>query len=100
MSLIKINPEKFKDIVFQKIDQKLSELLSPTDWIIVKIHEAQLRGDNSLTNKYQKELRFRENIRQKMQELKERLREAKSIEEIRQIQKEVEDFGCFQEDSS
>jgi hypothetical protein len=81
----------------EKKEEKLAELrryvatlLEPTDYVVVRIAEAQVRGDiveaEKLKQKYAKQLQEREAIRQWSKQMKQAIRNAKTLEELRRIE--------------
>jgi hypothetical protein len=65
-------------------------LLERTDYIIIKIAEAQALGDTEaaeqLKQKYATQLQQREAIRQWNEQMKQAIRNAKTLEELRSIE--------------
>ncbi len=90
---VKTEEERLK----QEKERKLAELKSyvetlfeQTDYIIIKIAEAQTLGDTEaveqLKQKYAKQLQQREAIRQWNEQMKQIIRNAKNLEELRTIE--------------
>jgi hypothetical protein len=86
-----------EDKLREEIPKKLAELknhtaslLEQTDYIITKIAEAQVRGDEAeveqLKQKYATQLQQREVIRQWNEQMKQAIRNAKTLEELRSIE--------------
>jgi hypothetical protein len=85
------------DKLREEIPEKLAELKSyvasvfaQTDYIILKIAEAQAIGDTEaveqLKQKYATQLQQREAIRQWNEQMKQAIRNAKTLEELRSIE--------------
>jgi glutathione synthase/RimK-type ligase-like ATP-grasp enzyme len=68
----------------------VASLLEQTDYIIIKITEAQSLGDTNaveqLKQKYATQLQQREVIRQWNEQMKQAIRNAKTLEELRSIE--------------
>jgi hypothetical protein len=68
----------------------VASLLEQTDYIIIKIAEAQALGDmeavEQLKQKYATQLQQREAIRQWNEQMKQAIRNAKTLEELRSIE--------------
>jgi Zn-dependent oligopeptidase len=86
-----------EDKLNEEIQRKLAELknyvanlLAQTDYIILKIAEAQAIGDTEaaeqLKQKYATQLQQREAIRQWNEQMKQAIRNAKTLEELRSIE--------------
>ncbi|MFZ8832507.1 MAG: hypothetical protein ACO2OY_10245 [Thermodesulfobacteriaceae bacterium] len=67
----------------------VANLLSQTDYVVIKIAEAQTLGDTEaveqLKQKYAIQLQQREAIRQWNEQMKQAIRNAKTLEELRSI---------------
>jgi hypothetical protein len=85
------------DKLREEIPKKLAELksyttslLAQTDYTILKIAEAQTLGDTEaveqLKQKYATQLQQREKIRQWNEQMKQAIRNAKTLEELRSIE--------------
>jgi hypothetical protein len=65
-------------------------LLEPTDYVVIRIAEAEVRGDTDtaeqLKQKYARQLQQREVIRQWNEQMKQAIRNAENLEELRQIE--------------
>jgi hypothetical protein len=68
----------------------VASLLEQTDYIIVKISEAQVLGDTNeverLKQKYATQLQQREAIRQWNEQMKQAIRNAQTLEELRSLE--------------
>ena len=84
----KLEEEKRKKLT--ELKNYVEHLLKPTDYVVVKIAEAQVRGDEAeverLKQRYARQLQQREDIRQWNEQMKEVIRNAKTLEELRQIE--------------
>jgi len=84
----KLEEEKRKKL--SELKNYVEHLLKPTDYVIVKIAEAQVRGDQAeverLKQRYASQLQQREAIRQWNEQMKQAIRNAKTLEELRQIE--------------
>ncbi len=78
-------------------ERKLAELrnyvaskLEETDYIIIRIAEAEVKGDTAeverLKRRYAKQLQEREAIRQWNEQMKQAIRNAKTLEELRSLE--------------
>lgn len=78
-----------KDTKLAELKNYVAGLLEQTDYIIIKISEAQALGDmnavEQLKQKYATQLQQREAIRQWNEQMKQAIRDAKSLEELRGI---------------
>jgi L-fucose mutarotase/ribose pyranase (RbsD/FucU family) len=90
---VKTEAEKLEEGKQKKLTELKSyvaSLLEQTDYIITKIAEAQVRGDTEaveqLTQKYATQLQQREAIRQWNEQMKQAIRNAKTLEELRSIE--------------
>jgi len=83
----KLAEEKQKKLA--ELKNYVASLLEPTDYIIIKISEAQTLGDTNaveqLKQKYAKQLQQREAIRQWNEQMKQAIRNAKTLDELRNI---------------
>jgi hypothetical protein len=83
----KLQEEKQKKLI--ELRDYIARLLIPTDYVIVKIAEAQLRGNveevEELKQKYAKQLQRREAIRIWNEQTKQAIANATSLEELRRI---------------
>jgi hypothetical protein len=84
----KLAEEKQRKI--EKLKRYAATLLEPTDYIILKISEAQALGDmnavEQLKQKYATQLQQREAIRQWNEQMKQAIRNAQTLEELRSIE--------------
>ena len=80
----KLAEEKQKKL--EELKQYVASLLSPTDYVITKIAEAQIRNDTAeaeaLKQKYSAQLQQREAIRIWNEQMKQAIRNAQSLEEL------------------
>jgi len=91
----KLMEEKQKK--FEELRRYVARLLSQTDYVVLKISEAQALGDRKtakqLRQKYAKQLQQRQAIRRWNEQMKQAIRNAKTLEELKNIfidfQKEV-----------
>jgi len=83
----KLVEEKQKKL--EELKRYVALLLSPTDYIITKIAEAQIRNDTeeveALKQKYSAQLQQREAIRVWNEQMKQAIRNAQSLEELMSI---------------
>jgi len=84
----KLEEEKQKKL--EELKNYVEHLLEPTDYVIVKVAEAQMRGDEAeverLRQRYARQLQQREAIRQWNEQMKQAIRNAKTLDELRQIE--------------
>ena len=84
----KLAEEKQKKLA--ELKNYVASLLEQTDYIVMKIAEAQVRGDTEtveqLKQKYAKQIQQREAIRQWNEQMKQAIRNAKTLEELRSIE--------------
>ncbi len=68
----------------------VTNLLERTDYIIIRIAEAEVKGDiaeiERLKQRYAKQLQQREDIRKWNEQMKQAIRNAKNLEELRRIE--------------
>ena len=90
---VKTEAEKLaeeKEEKLAELKKYVATLLEPTDYVIVRIAEAQVRGDvvevERLKRKYAKHLQEREAIRQWSKQMKQAIRNTKTLEELRRIE--------------
>lgn len=90
---LKTEDEKLQELKSQKLSELktyVASLLAPTDYIITKIAEAQIQNDTAeveaLKQKYATQLQQREAIRQWNEQMKQAIRNAHTLEELRNIQ--------------
>ena len=83
----KLAEEKQKKL--EELKRYVAALLSQTDYVVIKIAEAQTLGDTEaveqLKQKYAIQLQQREAIRQWNEQIKQAIRNAKTLEELRSI---------------
>jgi len=83
----KLAEEKQKKL--EELKRYVASLLLPTDYVITKIAEAQIRNDTeeveALKQKYSVQLQQREAIRQWNEQMKQAIRNAQSLEELMSI---------------
>jgi DNA-binding helix-hairpin-helix protein with protein kinase domain len=89
---LKTQDEKLQELKTQKLSELkvyVAGLLAQTDYIITKIAEAQIQGDTAeveaLKQKYSAQLQQREAIRQWNEQMKQLIRNAMSLEELKNI---------------
>jgi DNA repair exonuclease SbcCD ATPase subunit len=89
---LKTQDEKLQELKAQKLSELktyVAGLLAQTDYIITKIAEAQIQGDTAeveaLKQKYAIQLQQREAIRTWNEQMKQLIRDATSLEELRGI---------------
>jgi hypothetical protein len=90
---VKTETEKLEEEKQRKLTELktyVGSLLGQTDYIIVKIAEAQTLGDTNaveqLKQKYAEKLQQREAIRQWNEQTKQAIRNAETLEELRSIE--------------
>jgi len=78
-----------KERKLRELDQYLTDLLSQTDYIVLKIAEAQALGEidkaEELKQKYAKQLQQRQELRDWGKRMKEAIKNAKTLEELKRI---------------
>jgi hypothetical protein len=86
---LKTQDEKLQELKAQKLSELkiyVAGLLTPTDYIITKIAEAQIQNDTAeveaLKQKYSVQLQQREAIRDWNEQMKQSIKSAKSLEEL------------------
>jgi len=84
----KLTEEKQKKLA--ELKRYVATLLSQTDYIVMRIAEAEVLGNTEaveqLKQKYAKQLQQREAIRQWNEQMKQAIRNAKTLEEIRNLE--------------
>ncbi|DAD54631.1 TPA: conserved hypothetical protein [Aquificae Conch Spring virus] len=89
----KVVEEKQKKLA--ELKNYVANLLAPTDYVITKITEAQIQNDieevKMLRQKYAVQLQRREAIRQWNEQMKQTIKNATSLEELRKIVIEFRD---------
>jgi hypothetical protein len=84
----KLEEEKQRKLA--ELKSYVASLLGQTDYIIVKIAEAEVRGDTDtaeqLRQRYAKQLQQRQAIREWNEQTKQAIRNAKTLEELRRIE--------------
>ena len=90
---VKTEAEKLEEVKRKKLTELknyVEQLLKPTDYVMIKIAEALVRGDGAeverLKQRYASQLQQREAIRQWNEQMKEAIRNAKTLDELRQIE--------------
>ena len=80
----------FKDKKLAELKNYVASLLERTDYVIIRIMEAETLGDTEeveqLKQKYAKQLQQREAIRQWNEQMKQAIRNAQTLEELRSIE--------------
>jgi predicted DNA-binding protein (UPF0251 family) len=89
---LKTQDEKLQELKTQKLSELktyVASLLTPTDYVITKIAEAQIRNDTeeveALKLKYSAQLQQREAIRVWNEQMKQAIQNAQSLDELRGI---------------
>ncbi len=81
--------QKEKERKLSELNAYISDLLSQTDYIIIKIAEAQTLGDlekvEELKRKYAKDLQQRQELREWSRKMKEAIKKATTLEELSRI---------------
>ncbi len=84
----KLTEEKERKLA--ELKNYVASLLEETDYVVVRIAEAGIKGDAAeaerLRQKYAKQLQEREAIRQWNEQMKQTIRNAKTLEELRSIE--------------
>jgi hypothetical protein len=84
----KLAEEKQKKLA--ELKSYVASMLEPTDYVIVKIAEAQALGDTEeveqLKQKYAKQLQQRGAIRQWNEQMKQAIKNAQTLEELRSLE--------------
>ena len=90
---LKTQDEKLQELKAQKLSELktyVTSLLAQTDYVITKIAEAQLQNNTeeveALKQKYSAQLQQREAIRQWSEQMKQAIRNAQTLEELRSIE--------------
>jgi hypothetical protein len=90
---VKTEAEKLEEERQRKLSELknyVEQLLKPTDYVMIKIAEALVRGDGveveRLKQRYASQLQQREAIRQWNEQMKQAIRNAETLEELRQIE--------------
>ena len=82
--------EEGKQRKLAELKNYVASMLEPTDYIIIKIAEAQVRGDEAeverLRQRYASQLQQREVIRQWNEQMKQAIKNAETLEELRSIE--------------
>jgi len=93
--MIQINLEELKQIKLKQLKYNVSILLTEIDYVIMKISEAQLLNDTAkveaLKQKYSSQLQRRENIRAWAEQVKQAIKNAKTVEELNSIEVKYND---------
>jgi len=84
----KLEEEKRKKL--SELKNYTANLLERTDYVVVRIAEAEINGDTDkaerLKQKYAKQLQEREAIQQWNEQMKQAIRNAKTLDELRQME--------------
>jgi len=90
---VKTEEEKIREEKERKLAELrnyVATLLEETDYIIIRIAEAELKGDEAeverLRQRYAKQLYEREAIRQWNEQMRQVIRNAKTLEELRNLE--------------
>ena len=90
---VKTETEKLEEEKQRKLAELknyVASMLEPIDYIIIKIAEAQVRGDEAeverLRQRYASQLQQREVIRQWNEQMKQAIKNAETLEELRSIE--------------
>ena len=90
---LKTQDEKLQELKSQKLSELktyVADLLAQTDYVITKIAEARVQNDNAevkaLKQKYATQLQQRKAIRQWNEQMKQAIRNAQTLEELRSIE--------------
>jgi hypothetical protein len=90
---VKTETEKLEEEKQRKLTELktyIGSLLEPTDYVVIRIAEAEVRGDTEaveqLKQKYAEKLQQREAIRQWNEQTKQAIRNAETLEELRSIE--------------
>ncbi len=86
--------DKYKVILREKLDNKLRDLLSPSDYVVMKLSEAIITCTpeeiKNLFEKYKNTLFFRKKVRGEFEELKQKIEQANTVDELVEIEKKLE----------
>jgi len=89
--------EELRTIVDNQRKAKVLNLLSKTDYVILKIQEAQILGNtelyNSLLQRYQPQLDQRQTIREWNKQIEQKIANATTREELQQIRQEIQNYN-------
>ena len=82
----KLEEEKEKKLA--ELKRYVASLLEPTDYVVVRIAEAQLKGDTveQLTQKYATQLQQRQALRDWNEQMKQAIKNAKNLDELRNLE--------------
>ncbi len=90
---VKTEAEKLaeeKERKLAELKSYVATLLEQTDYIIIRIAEAEVKGDTAeverLKRRYAKQLQQRQAIREWNEQMKQAIRNAKTLEELRQLE--------------
>ena len=82
--------QKLKEAKLTELKNYVGRLLEPTDYVVARIAEEEINGDTDtaeqLKQKYAKQLQEREAIRRWNEQMKQAIKKAKTLEELRQIE--------------
>jgi len=88
--------EELRAIVDNERKNKVESLLLPTDYVIIKLQEAKVLGDETkyqeLLEQYNSVLEQRKQIRVWNDNVEKRIQEATTREELEQIRQEIESY--------
>ena len=84
----KLEEEKQRKLA--ELKRYVANMLEPTDYVVVRIAEAEIKGDTDtaeqLKQKYAAQLQEREAIRQWNEQMKQAIKNAETLEELRSIE--------------
>jgi len=84
----KLEEEKQRKLA--ELKRYVANMLEPTDYVVVRIAEAEIKGDTDtaeqLKQKYATQLQEREAIRQWNEQMKQAIKNAETLEELRSIE--------------
>ncbi len=79
-----------KERKLAELKRYVASLLEETDYVIIRIAEAEVKGDTAeaerLRQRYAKQLQQRQAIREWNEQMKQAIRNAKNLEELRNIE--------------
>ncbi len=84
----KLTEEKERKL--EELKRYIASLLEPTDYVVVRIAEAEVKGDTAeaerLRQRYATQLQQRQAIREWNEQMKQAIRNANNLEELRSIE--------------
>lgn len=83
--------EARKPELLQRLKERAQRVLSETDYIFIKALELKM-SEEEIEKKYWNILRAREAIREKIQNIKDKIKKATTEEELREIENEINIF--------